>query len=200
MRGKSLRGITFARFQQREPYALAKSWSCSKRSTLLRMMCSLWFTPESEVVRHASVSPVVPGLSGSKKRSTTSARSASHRTTPRKSYPRSVGGARSSERGLASRPSSPRCASAARVAVCGLSIMPGESTSIRPSTASPDRTLSCTWLRRPGPKTRSGEKPKSGSPTNDGPSRSASAVPGAITVKQSSVGATPVCCTVRPST
>ncbi|TDH69897.1 hypothetical protein CCR75_004024 [Bremia lactucae] len=45
--------------------------------------------PTSDRVRIDNVSPVVPGLSGSKNSKTTSARSAYHRTTSGKSYPRS---------------------------------------------------------------------------------------------------------------
>ena len=46
---------------------------------------------------------------------------------------------------------------------------------------------------------RSGAKPIAGSPTKEAPSRSTSSAPGLITVKPSSVGATPVACgtTVR---
>ena len=53
--------------------------------TLLRMMCSLWSRPTRLLVSTCSVSPVVPGLSGSKKSRITSARSAYQRHTASKS-------------------------------------------------------------------------------------------------------------------
>ena len=60
-----------------------------------------------------------------------------------------------------------------------------------------DRTFRHVWWISWGPNTRKPLKPMSGSPTNAGPSRSASAAPGMINVKLSSVGATPAVCTLR---
>ena len=77
--------------------------------------------------------------------------------------------------------------------------MPGESTSMKFFGAMPLRILSCVRWMRPGPNLRRPSKPRSGSPTSAGPSWSASLAPGAMTVKLSSVGATPAVCTSRPS-
>mmetsp|Transcript_32846 Transcript_32846/g.74383 ORF Transcript_32846/g.74383 Transcript_32846/m.74383 type:complete len:259 (-) Transcript_32846:162-938(-) len=82
----------------------------------------------------------------------------------------------------------------------GESIIPGESTIMKPSVRTPSRTLSCVWWMRVGPNWRNPSKPMSGSPTRAGPSWSTSAGPGAMTVKQSSVGATPAVWTGRPRT
>ena len=57
-----------------------------------------------------AAAPVVPGLSGSKKRRITSALSASHPVTPRKSYPRSaIRDAASARKGTASLTADGRC-------------------------------------------------------------------------------------------
>ena len=99
-------------------------------------------------------------------------------------------GARSDRRGGAS-----PGGGAALGSLAGESIMPGLSMSMIWSIWSPSRTLSLKWLMKAGPKLRSGPKPIAGSPTNEAPSRSTSDSPGLITVKPSSVGATPVACT-----
>ena len=185
MRGRSFRLITLLRFQQSEPYARAKSWILRNWSALFSTMYSLWSRPARLFVSTRRVSPVVPGLSGSKKSRITSARSAYHLTTPSKSYPRS--------REL-SMPS-------ALSLLTGESIMPGESTIMNSEVASSVRSFSIVWCTSPGPYCRSPEKPMSGSPIRLGPSRSLSSPgAGAITVNASSVGATPAVCTGRRST
>jgi hypothetical protein len=60
------------RFQHRLPYARAKSWIFLNWSALFITMSSLWSMPPRLFTRMLSVSPVVPGLSGSKKSRMTS--------------------------------------------------------------------------------------------------------------------------------
>lgn len=82
----------------------------------------------------------------------------------------------------------------------GLSIMPGLSIIMKASFRIPSRTFSCAWWTSVGPNWRRPSNPMSGSPTSAGPSWSTSLGPGAMTVKQSSVGATPEVCIGRPDT
>ena len=88
-------------------------------------MCSLWSIPLSALVSVDSVSPVVPGFSGSKKSSTKSALAAYHFTTFSKSYPRSMFEAMD------------------ELSIAGLSIMPGVSMIMKSLMSTSFRTLSC---------------------------------------------------------
>eukprot|EP00277_Geminigera_cryophila_P006418 CAMPEP_0179429754 /NCGR_PEP_ID=MMETSP0799-20121207/15045_2 /TAXON_ID=46947 /ORGANISM="Geminigera cryophila, Strain CCMP2564" /LENGTH=105 /DNA_ID=CAMNT_0021205803 /DNA_START=1603 /DNA_END=1920 /DNA_ORIENTATION=- len=81
----------------------------------------------------------------------------------------------------------------------GQSIMPGESTKMTFFNPKFLRTLSWTCDIRALPKLRSPMNPKSGSPTRAGPSWSVSSGPEVMSVKQSSVGATPLFCTSAPT-
>ena len=79
--------------------------------------------------------------------------------------------------------------------VLGLSIMPGLSTRMMSLVLMSFRTFMERWPRKGRPKRCKPPKPKSGSSTSVLPSLVVFSCPGTITVKLSSVGATPVCCT-----
>ena len=176
MCGRSLRGITFERFQHSAPYARAKSRMSVNRSTLFRISSSLWSMSASASFSTDSVSPVVPGLSGSKNSSTTSARSANHFTTCGKSYPR------------------PWAASAA-------SIIPGESTMNSRLSSGAFTRLSRRCDTSVGPNSSSGPNGSASSLTTAAPSR-VSSTPSLAWVRivnPSSIGASPVFCAWTPS-
>ena len=77
----------------------------------------------------------------------------------------------------------------------GLSIIPGLSTKMMSFVRMSLRTFIDKWLRKDSPKCWRPPKPKSGSSTSVRPSFVDVSSPGTITVKLSSVGATPVCWT-----
>mmetsp|Transcript_4434 Transcript_4434/g.10278 ORF Transcript_4434/g.10278 Transcript_4434/m.10278 type:complete len:246 (-) Transcript_4434:847-1584(-) len=82
--GMSFCGMTFDKAHPKVPKARAKSTLLSNWSTLFKTTRNLWSNPARDLVKTSKVSPVVPGLSGSKRSKMRSERLAHQRTTSTK--------------------------------------------------------------------------------------------------------------------